>query len=145
MENCLQLREKTKKIRRETAVFGGSDGSAAVSSQFYIVLHKSNFQNFRAVTLSWAEIMLVLLFVSKSGTSASPPPPFKPEGKFFFLANKIEFGELQGRPIFLLSLVSTAIHRIAIQSMHCKAKDTIFYVLFSYYIKQFQGLVIFHP
>ena len=28
--------------------------------------------NFRAVTLLWAEIMHVLLLVSKSGTSASP-------------------------------------------------------------------------
>ena len=34
-ENCLLWREKAKKIRRETVVFGGSGGSAAVSSQYY--------------------------------------------------------------------------------------------------------------
>ena len=75
IENCLLWREKAKKIRRETAVFGGSGGSAAVSSQFHIVLHKiTAVPNFRAVTLLWADIMLVLLLVSKSGTSTPPPP-----------------------------------------------------------------------
>ena len=34
-ENCLLWREKAKKIRRETVVFGGSGGSATVSSQYY--------------------------------------------------------------------------------------------------------------
>ena len=66
--------EKRQK-KRETAVFGGSGGSAAVSSQFHIVLHKiTAVPNFRAVTLLWADIMLVLLLVSKSGTSTPPPP-----------------------------------------------------------------------
>ena len=37
IENCLIWRKKAKKN------FGGSGGSAAVSSQFHIVLHKSNW------------------------------------------------------------------------------------------------------
>ena len=33
------IREFLMRIRQETAVFGGSGGSAAVSSQFHVVLH----------------------------------------------------------------------------------------------------------
>ena len=39
---CLIQREMAKKIRRQMAVFGGSGGFAAVSSQFLNKHHKSN-------------------------------------------------------------------------------------------------------
>ena len=66
----LELSNLAKKGKKN---FGGSGCLAAASSQFYIVLHKSNCcKNFRAVTLLWAKIMHVLLLVLKSGTSASP-------------------------------------------------------------------------
>ena len=39
---CLIQREMAKKIHLEMAVFGGSDGFAAVSSQFLNKHHKSN-------------------------------------------------------------------------------------------------------
>ena len=62
-----KIAKKAKEIPGGNAVFGGSVGSAAVSSQFHIAL-----PNFRAVTLLWAEIIRVSLLISKSGTSASP-------------------------------------------------------------------------
>ncbi len=52
------VREGKKKFRWETAV----------------VSKATAVPNFRTVTLPLVEIMLVLLLVSKSGTSAPPPP-----------------------------------------------------------------------
>ena len=75
IEYGLLWREKQKKI---SAGNGGLSVGAAVSPPF---LHSSILfftketavPNFRAVTLLWAEIMRILLLVSKSGTSAPPP------------------------------------------------------------------------
>ena len=64
----------------ENCLFGGKRrflAGAAVSPPFrhssiLFTTKATAVQNFRAVTLLWAEIMHVLLLVSKSGTSASP-------------------------------------------------------------------------
>ena len=75
IENYLLWREKAKKFRWETAVFGGSSGSAAISSLFHIVLHKSNCCA-ESVTILLAEIMHIFTF-SNSPPYISPGAPTK--------------------------------------------------------------------
>ena len=57
---------------KKTAVFGGSGDFASVSA--------IAVQNCIAITLLWAEMMRILLLVSKSSTSTSP---LSKEGRVF--------------------------------------------------------------
>ena len=56
--------------RKTKKKFGGKRRFSAVV--LYYSPQKTTVPNFRAGTLLWAEILCVLLLVSKSGTSASP-------------------------------------------------------------------------
>ena len=71
--SCLIWRRKAKTFGEKRLFSAG----AAVPPPFFhsSILFSTKataVPNFRAVTLSWAKIMRVLLKVSKSGTSASP-------------------------------------------------------------------------
>ena len=101
--------KKGKKKLAGNGGFRGSSGSAAVSSQFHMILFSSKataVPNFRAVTLLWADIMSVLLLVSKSDTS-DPPPPLKFYQKKFYkltciLRNCIKYSSIssdRGTPL----------------------------------------------
>ena len=66
-------RNGEKKIRRQMAVFGGSGGFAAVSSQFLNNHHKSNCNTKAHCCNSFfGWVHALVLMVSKSGTSAPP-------------------------------------------------------------------------
>ncbi len=70
---CLIQRNGKKKNWRQMAVFGGSGGFAAVSSQFLNKHHKSNFYTKAQYCNSFfGWVPALVLMVSKSGTSASP-------------------------------------------------------------------------
>ena len=66
-------RNGKKKIRRLMAVFGGSGGFAAVSSQFQNKHHKSNCHTkAHSCNSFFGWVPALVLMVSKSGTSAPP-------------------------------------------------------------------------
>ena len=73
IENCLLWREKAKK---NSAWNGGFRRERRFYCRFFTSIlfstKASAVSNFKAVTLLWAEIMHILLLVSKIGTSASP-------------------------------------------------------------------------
>ncbi len=82
----IQREKKTTKNRRAIAVFGSCGGSAAVSSQFYIVLYESNY--YARFQCSNSYFGRVPCYVPKNAMSA-PLPPSLIFGLGYFLSYRV--------------------------------------------------------